>query len=170
MKSYPLSPSLLDFQRIHCILKAGKDFHMLVPADATPIGPGKNTGGEFGCAFYVRTSVLDRLEKDGPAWKFHDARLLPGLVQEPEFIFAGLNRPEFEDGYCYSARPEFRWINGQTKERTPEGMFFLGYIEAMSGSMVVLDWAWRPEDPHKPGYPTGWNDFEKGMVWPLQSP
>jgi hypothetical protein len=140
---------------------------MLQPADAIFVGQGMNLIGEVGVEFHIRASFLNRLEEVGPAWKFHAARLIPQAVAKPDKIFGGLKRLGFDDGCCYCSRQEKRWETTKRQVAIPKNLLFLVYAEAMSGSFVVFDWGFRAEDANKPGFPQGWEDFERGLVWPL---
>jgi hypothetical protein len=139
---------------------------MLQPADSLYIGEGMNLLGEVGVAFYVRRSILDRLEEEGPAWKFYASGLIPDAVKSPAKIFGGLNRPEFENAYCYCSRQDKTWKNSTEQVDVAPELLFVVYAEKISGGFVVIDWGWRPEDKQKPGYPNDWEDFERGQVWP----
>jgi hypothetical protein len=118
------------------------------------------------CWFYIRNSLVDRLEEFGPAWKFYDLRLIPDAVRDPTAIYEDLNREGYDDACCYSYKPGFRWAGDSEQEAAPMGRFFVVYCEPASGGLIVMDFGWRAEDPNSPGNPQGWETFKKGKVWP----
>jgi hypothetical protein len=151
---------------VYKLLKPGRikerNESVAVPADCTVIGLGRSPEGRDDCVFFIRTSFVDRLQADGPAWKFNDLKFIPATLKNPHAIYEGLNREEYRDGCGYCVQQSVPSGNGNQTG----SYFFIVYVQPMSGGFIVLDFAWRPEDPHHPGRPTGWRDFERGQVWP----
>ncbi len=104
--------------------------------------------------------------ENGPQWKFHSVRLIHGVLAGPTAIFEGLGRDGCLASCCYCGQPPMRFVDSDIPQEPHKGYFFVVYVEPVSGGYVVCDWGWRPEDPKKPGYPTAWESFEKGKVWP----
>jgi hypothetical protein len=78
---------------------------MAIPIDQMPIGEGRHPDGEPGASFFIDRPTLEMIEKEGPDWKFDDARFLREAVSEPDTIFEGLKRANHEDCFCYCVRP-----------------------------------------------------------------
>jgi hypothetical protein len=128
---------------------------MPIPADNIPLGLGRNPlveGEEV--EFFVSASNLDKIEADGPTWKLADAVHVRAVIKNPDAIFEGLQREEYEDGFCYSFKPP----------QSPAGMVFLIFI-MMNMGYVVFDWEWRPEDKINSGHPEKWDTNFGRLVW-----
>jgi hypothetical protein len=138
---------------------------MLVPANSIFVGTGRCLNGKIGCEFYIRSSVLHTIQEDGPAWKYKAVTLIPVAIADPYAIFEGLARRGYENAACYCYAPEFCTPDTVGEISVPTGKVFLVYVEILSGSFVIQDWAFRREDQHYPGYPVGWRAFDKGVVW-----
>jgi hypothetical protein len=132
---------------------------MLLPAFTTFLTTGRGPDGNDGHVYYIRTSVLDMICQEEPEWRYGDAELLIPCLQNPRTIYEGLNRDEYRDAFAHVITPEVEWGQGAT-------WFFLVYTQPMSGADVLMDYAWRPEDQHFRGRPQGWQEFERGQVWP----
>lgn len=144
--------SQLPQPRSILILRGEKRTDMGLPADQLPIGRGINplAPGDT-CLFYVSRTILESIEENGPEAKWHDANLLEDAIAQPAVIFHGLNRQGFEDGYCFSCLPQFRFrSDGTTMPRRADRVFLL-YMTLEVGP-VIFDWEWRPGN-EKTGHP-----------------
>jgi hypothetical protein len=139
---------------------------MPIPADCTYIGRGRGPEGNTDCVFFIRTSTLEVVCREGPWWRYRDLELVEPCLQEPLMIYEGLYRDEYRDGCAHCCQPSEWWVTPEKRGPVPPGLFFMTYTQPMSGGLVVLDWAWRPEDPHFIGRPCGWQSFDRGQVWP----
>src|SRR5437870_2704187 len=101
-------------------------------------------GGEDG-EFFLSRTMLEKLEKNGPTWKFDDASFIPEILSAPAVVFQGLKREGFQNGYCYSGVPERNWDDPDPENVPRIGMVFVIYIKPAWG-LVVFDWDWRSED------------------------
>jgi hypothetical protein len=139
-----------------------------MPADYLPIGPGRCPEGGGECEFFIHLPTLQKLEKYGPAWKYQDGDLAGGVVADPQAVYRGLRRPDFEAGpsYCYSVRPAgSSWQRGPGVDDPLLPCVFLVFVFRGMGGYVVFDWEWRPEDPAAPGEPEGWQDDFEERLW-----
>lgn len=134
----------------------------------TAVSPNTGTGANQ--AFISRDMLLNLVE-NGPEYKLNDAWCIPDVLDYPKVIFEGLNRSEYEDGFCFSGLPEKRRTS-QDRETvdSPQFMVFLVFAQYQDDKLIVLDWEWRREDRNNPGYPLGWKDAFKRQTWPLPSP
>jgi len=115
-------------------------------------------------SLYVRQGVLEALELHGPEWKFADASLITASLNEPIFVFNGLNRPSIQEGYCYVARPSHRISLDGQQEPVPHDRVFLVFVEKEFG-LVAFDWEWRVA-ANGSGRPVDWEiDFPGGVKW-----
>ena len=129
--------------------------------------PGKNpyTGGDDGEVLISR-DMLEDLENNGPTQKFWDVCLIPDNLENPVVILEGLNRPGFENGFCYSSVPTCRWKDEQTKMAPPPLKVFLTFVHPRGNDLFVLDWEWRFVDLSRPGYPKNWRRDYVRQKWP----
>jgi len=112
--------------------------------------------------FYISRPDLELYEKEGPEWKFEDARFIPETVSEPDAIFAGLKRPNREECLCYSVRLTRDPDDEESSTPPRFGYVFIGFVRLATWGYVVFDWAWREENCDTPGHPEGWeNDFSR---------
>lgn len=133
---------------------------MPIPFDQLPIGEGRHPNGDRGASFFIDRKELDVIERDGPEWKFEDARFIDEAVKEPDAIFEGLRRPNQQQSLCYSVRPSYDPDDEESQALPRYGFAFLVFALVGTGGYVVFDWEWRQEDPDLPGHPLNWeNDF-----------
>lgn len=119
--------------------------------------------GSGGFSFYVSIKALEKIERDGPPWRFEDARLLTQAICSPVAVFEGLSRLGFDEGYCYVAKPPRRWSNNGAQEDSPEDEVFLVFVKKEYG-LVVFDWQWRKVDPSDTDLPKNHgNDFRRWL-------
>jgi hypothetical protein len=137
---------------------------MPVPADCYIIGTGISPEGTDGCIFFIRASVIDKVQQNGPRWKFFALRLILAAVQSPTAIYEGLGREGCDGVCCYCAKPPEYSTNEGKSVPVEENVFFMVYAEPASGGLIVWDWGWRPEDENAPGQPAGWETFGR-RVW-----
>lgn len=137
---------------------------MSLPSDQLPLGEGLDPAGKPGAPFFIDTIALETVERDGPEWKFEDARFIEEAIQEPDAIFQGLRRVGQQEGLCYSVRPT-RDPDIENDTGPPcYGQVFLVYVRVGMG-YVVFDWAWREEDENSPGHPAGWQGDFTRRLW-----
>ena len=120
--------------------------------------------GDAGFAFYMSRSALDAIESDGPTWKFEDAKLLESAIRDAVSILEGLKRKEYEDGYCYVAKPPCRSNGDGQQERSPKDQVFLVFAKKEFG-LVVFEWEWRKVDPKDSDLPVGQNPDFGSLKW-----
>lgn len=133
---------------------------MPIPFDQLPIGEGLDPLGNAGASFFMDRAVLDVIERDGPEWKFEDARFIPEVVGAPDAIFEGLRRPNQSDSLCYSARPTFDPDEEESLTLPRYGYALVAFVRRGTGGYVVFDWEWREEAADAPGHPVNWQaDF-----------
>lgn len=130
------------------------------------IGPGRHPSGQGPANFFVNFDELRMLERDGPAWKFDNAVQIGKVLDEPASGFEGLNRPEFDAGYCYSMRL-FDFYQGNEVHPAEPGSVFVVFLKPGKGTaeFVVIDWAIREEDAMRQGYPKGWREAFSRELW-----
>lgn len=66
-----------------------------IPGYRGPI-EGISPDGSERWGFYVEIAKVERLQRQGPASKFYDLALIPGVLSKPSAVFQGLQRPEFD--------------------------------------------------------------------------
>jgi hypothetical protein len=136
---------------------------MPIPFEQLPIGEGLDPMGNPGAAFFINRSELEAFERDGPEWKYDDARFIDEAVKAPDAIFERLNRPKQLDGLCYSVRPTLDPDEEGELDLLPRyGYVFVAFARRGMGGYVVFDWEWRKEHADDPGHPANWGeDFER---------
>ncbi len=118
--------------------------------------------GHGECQFIVPQSYLDHVYKYGPQWKFWNLHILSEILSDPEVIFEGLKRDDFEGGYCYSGHASKRMQGPGIELPPPPEMVAVVLVHPSLRGNIVLDWDWRPEHPDTPGWPEAWeDDFER---------
>jgi hypothetical protein len=135
---------------------------MLLPYGQRPIGGGLNPDGSPDALFFVESQTLDLIERDGPEWKYEDARFILEAVSEPDAIFEGLKRAGHADCFCYSVQLTRDPDEPDSTVPPAFGKVFLAFVRRVIGGYLVFDWAWRKEDEDVPGRPQGWEkDFTR---------
>jgi hypothetical protein len=137
---------------------------MAVPSDQLPIGEGRDPAGTPGAGFFIDLTVLEAVERDGPDWKYDDARFIEEAIREPDAIFEGPKGFAQRDILCYAVRPTHDPENEFDSGPPAFGKVFLVYVRVGMG-YVVFDWAWREEDEAHPGRPLGWETEFARMTW-----
>src|SRR5262245_14557072 len=133
---------------------------MALPFDQLPIGEGLHPSGQWGASFFIDRKELEVIERDGPEWKFEDARFIDEAVKDPDAIFEGLRRPNQQQSLCYAVRPIYDPDDEDSQTLPRFGQVFLAFALLGVGGYVVFDWEWREEDPNFPSHPLNWqNDF-----------
>jgi hypothetical protein len=139
---------------------------MAIPFDQIPIGEGLDPTGQPGASFFIDRAELDMIERDGPEWKFHDARFIDEAVGSPDAIFEGLSRANQTESLCYSVRLTFDPEEPEESQSPPRyGYVFLVFVRVGVGGYVVFDWEWREEDPDEPGHPVSWETDFARRAW-----
>jgi hypothetical protein len=138
---------------------------MAIPVDQMPIGEGLHPNGEPDASFFIDRPTLDLIEKEGPEWKFDDARFIRETVSDPDSVFEGLKRANHADCFCYCVRP----THDPDEPGAPEPLFlekvFVVFVRPGVGGYVVFDWAWRQHDPDEPWHPRGWQTDFTRRTW-----
>lgn len=118
--------------------------------------------------YLVPGDYLEHLEENGPEDKYHDIILLPDVLKDPDAIFGGLCRENFEDGRCFCSIPKtrFRIGPGGGVREIPKDKVFCVYVKQKPDkTLVVLDWEWRRQCPKNPFYPLNWETDFKETIW-----
>lgn len=117
--------------------------------------------------FFVPTSFLQHLERNGPGQRFYDANLIEATLRNPTVILEGLRRDNYANGLCYCSVPTTRQDVMGSPGRPPAGMVFAVYLNANGNDeWVVFDFDWRLVSPSAQGIPGNWEqDFER-ILWP----
>jgi hypothetical protein len=82
--------------------------------------------------------------------------VLVEILSLPTVIFEGLNRDDYEGGYCYSGRASKKMISATIEAPPPPAMVAAVYVAPVHGNNIILDWEWRREDLDHPGWPESW--------------
>ncbi len=138
---------------------------MAIPANQIPIGEGLNPAGKPGASFFVDRVELEQIERDGPEWKFEDARFIHECIQAPDAIFEGLGRPGHRESLCYSVRPTLDPQDPASPGLPRYGCVFLAFVATAVGGYLVFDWEWRDEDSDCPGHPANWETDFARRTW-----
>lgn len=135
---------------------------MAIPFDQLPIGGGLDPEGNPGASFFIDRNELAMIERDGPEWKYDDARFIEEAVSSPDAIFEGLGRANQDEGLCYSVRLTSDPEEAKEAAGPPRyGYVFVVFVRSGVGGYVVFDWEWREED-EEAGHPLNWqNDFTR---------
>lgn len=123
---------------------------------------GMSPDGSGEEAFYVSVKMLEKLQANGPTWKYEDAAFVEEIMAAPAAIFEGLKREGFDEGLCYTGVPERDWAAPNPDPAPRVGMVFAIYISGR----VILDWDWRKEDDDLDGHPEGWREDFTRKKWP----
>jgi hypothetical protein len=142
---------------------------MVNPAGYWFVCNGVGPKGSTDQAFYLATELVNRLEREGPAWKFHDIKLIPESLIDPLLIYQGLGREGYELAYCYVARPDYHHDRNGARCANPLNMVFMVYVDPYPYGFVIYDWAWREQDSEHHGKPRDWQAFTGGVIWPKKS-
>lgn len=80
-------------------------------------------------------------------------------------IFEGLERPEFEDGFCYCATPNLRYVSddGRTAQAHP-GFVFVAFV---TSELVIFEFGWERTSGTRQGFPDNWETRFTKQKWPL---
>ncbi len=134
---------------------------MAIPINQLPIGEGRDPAGNPGASFFIDRDALELIERDGPEWKFDDARFIEEGVNQPDAIFEEQGSAGQRASLCYSVRPT--QDPDEESESFPRyGYVFVVFVCLGVGGYVVFDWEWREEDPETPGHPLNWEtDFAR---------
>jgi hypothetical protein len=128
--------------------------------DLPVLGMSPDGSGEE--SFYVSRRMLEKLESNGPTWKYEDAAFVEEIMASPAAIFEGLKREGYEEGLCYTGSPASDWTVPDREPVPRVGMVFAIYISGR----VILDWDWRKEDDELDGHPEGWRGDFTRKLWP----
>jgi hypothetical protein len=137
---------------------------MSVPRDYREL-KGLCPAGRGECEFLVPQHYLDHLYKYGPEWKFYNLHILVEILGDPTVIFEGLNRDDFEGGYCYCGQASKRMQGTGIELPPPPEMVAVVFVNPSVRGNIVLDWDWRPEHPDNSGWPDAWQDHFERLKW-----
>jgi len=133
--------------------------------DQTPV-PGRSptpAGGDT--TFFVGRDLIEEVQRNGPKRKWYDIGMIEYALEGPSAILEGLQRPNFDDGYCYSLLPTFWFVDEINRGLPPPLKVFCVYVHPSEGKLLVLDWDWRIMKPKEPGVPANWRRCFRGIVW-----
>lgn len=131
------------------------------------LGYGISPNGEKAFPFYLDLAAIAKIEEDGPEWKFYASEIVESVVAEPVAILEGLNRKEYEGGFCYFNVPSYVYDNTGARCAIDPRMVFVVFVVVKQDRLTVMDWALRQKD--ETSYPDGWReDFTGGQVWPTK--
>lgn len=123
---------------------------------------GKNPdGGEW--IFSIAEVHLQKLVDRGLAYLYYQALLIPGVLEQPDAIFRGLKRDDYQEALCYVGRPERQYRDHTITMPAPPGMVFL--VFATKGRRI-FGWRWELADAHNPKLPDGYKNRFETQLWP----
>lgn len=96
--------------------------------------------------------------------------LVPEVVESPDGVWEGLNRPDKKSAYCYCGRVKRRYLRDITVDIPfPKGKVFVVHVgerRASGGQLVIVDWTWDTESNGEPGFPEDHNTRYGRQLWP----
>jgi hypothetical protein len=126
---------------------------------------GKNPVSFETCQFFVSVKYVRDLQAYSKSSDvIADMFNIEPVLQDPTSLFEGLNRTEFDDGYCYCGVPERKYKFGQTGAIIdlpfPPGFVFVVFVNIQPDGLTITGWENRKCDPNDPLRPNGWaTDF-----------
>ena len=125
---------------------------------------GLHPAGKGQLDFSILQSQVRHYMRYGPAHKFFDSLLIPGVLSNPAAIFQGLKRENMEDGLCYVAIPPVRYINARVTAPPHPGKTFAVFADA---KFEVFDWRWENTDSNDKNLPMDYQTRFSKKVWPV---
>lgn len=135
--------------------------HLPFSVDREPLTEDEHAGR---CTFYVSCTAIEKLQKYGPRWKYHNSDLIDEAILRPCAIFRGLKRTNFADGYCYVADLKERYDNDGELVSMPDDRLFLVFAKNFMG-LVVFDWEFRKRSNGNRNFPANSGDDFQECIW-----
>jgi hypothetical protein len=121
--------------------------------------------GRGTCEFCVSINYVEHLQRIGPTWRFWNLHIIPEILGNPVAIFKGLQRDDFEDGFCYSGKPSKRMLDSRVEAPLKPDTVAVVFVHQESRGTIVLDWEWRVQDLDQPGWPDQWREDFQEVSW-----
>lgn len=113
--------------------------------------------------FRLSQSSLNHLLRYGPSHKFFEALSIPDVLRKPSAIFQGLERDNFEAGFCYTGIPAHRYLDHNITVPPPPGFVFTIFMDK---DLVIFDWRWERADSKMARHPLDFKNRFRKKLWP----
>ena len=110
--------------------------------------------------------MILHLRTRGHFKKFLEVFSIEEVLTNPTVIFQGLERPEFNDGFCYCGTPSLKHISedGGTGP-APPGFVFVVFA---TGERVIFEFGWERMSGFRQWYPDKYESRFTNRSWPAQ--
>jgi hypothetical protein len=124
----------------------------------TAVSPNGQTETEFRLSY----SEVERIRRDGPAYKFNELLNLKETLQKPVAIFKGLQRQNFAASFCYVGKPKHSYSNDGEVRPWDQRFVFVVYVR---DDLRIIDWEKLKSDRNNPDLPEDWNTRFDETLW-----
>jgi len=103
------------------------------------------------------------LRTAGHGKKFLEIFSIEEVLRKPTVIFEGLKRPHLDDGFCYCATPNLRYVSedGRTAQAHP-GFVFVVFV---TRELVIFEFGWERMSGIRQGFPDKWETRFTKQKW-----
>lgn len=108
----------------------------------------------------IRESDLDRLRRTNHECYLARIRCVDEVLNAPELVIEGWDRPDRDDCYVYVGRPSRDYRSLSIDVPAPRGQVFLVFVLPDG---TIDSWGWRPVDALDPARP---EDMKGKQAWP----
>jgi hypothetical protein len=123
---------------------------------------GKKPDGTDGQEFRLPTRNVLHLRTKGHERKLLEVFSIEPVLKNPLAIFAGLEREEFEDGFCYCGIPAEKYVTENTTVPPPPGMVFLIFVNK---EFAIFEFRWEKMYADNFGNPKNYKTRFKQKTW-----
>jgi hypothetical protein len=123
---------------------------------------GKKPDGGDGQEFRLPSRHVLHWRTKGHERKLFEVFSIEPVLQSPLAIFEGLEREEFEDGFCYCGIPDKKQVTENSTVPPPPGMVFLIFVNK---EFAIFEFRWEKMCAEDFGNPENYKTRFKQKTW-----
>ena len=126
---------------------------------------GLDPSGTGTAHFQMPAKTILHLRTAGHGNKFLEIFSIEAVLRKPNVIFQGLKRSHLDDGFCYCATLNRRYVSedGRTAQAYP-GFVFVVFVTT---ELVIFEFGWERMSGIRKGYPDKYVTRFTEQKWPL---